>query len=256
MSSVMEPNELLPSIVILANYLTALVQTESTTTLLQSFDMKHYVYQLVGMLDERQKEKLDSGAINTVKGMDVFCYQKPRECLEPLLREITFHFSEIQRRIDEERQRVLDEEAAALKALEAILSEKVLPPPTKAQLRKEQKARYADQRKLDAAKRGETSKQRKMLYELIQSDQITAIFNARASKMTLANAPKWGSVADLELEEKDNAMSGLASALSMKHPARGSVKTTKSVKMKSSGSMPLMSEKSDGDGEDDEDEND
>jgi hypothetical protein len=107
---------------------------------------------------------------------------------------------------------------------------------------------------LDAAKRGETSKQRKMLYELIQSDQITAIFNARASKMSLVNAPKWGSVADLDLEEKDNAMSGLASTLSMKHPpARGSVKIMKSVKMSST--MPQMSEKSDG-GEDEEDEED
>jgi len=38
-----------------------------------------------------------------------------------------------------------------------------------------------EQRRIDALKRIEVSKQRKTLYDLIASDKITAIFNARAN---------------------------------------------------------------------------
>ena len=41
--------------------------------------------------------------------------------------------------------------------------------------------RYLEQRRIDALKRIEVSKQRKTLYDLIASDKITAIFNARAN---------------------------------------------------------------------------
>ena len=40
--------------------------------------------------------------------------------------------------------------------------------------------RYLEQRRADALKRIEVSKQRKHLYDLIATDKITAIFNARA----------------------------------------------------------------------------
>ncbi len=215
-STVMEAQEILPTIAVLLNYVTVLIRTESFTQLKQSFDMRNYVYQLLELLSDKERERLDNGVVNAVHNMEVMCYEKPRDCIEPVIREIVHRHAAEARRIEEERQRMIDAELAAQSLQDEGSMKSSVVSLTKSQIRHEQKLRHAEQRRLDAIKRNETSKQRKMLYELIQSDQITAIFNARAEKKTLAHAPKWGSVKDMDLDEKDKGFSGLAATLSSK----------------------------------------
>jgi hypothetical protein len=81
------------------------------------------------------------------------------------------------------------------------------------QARKEKKAKYAAQRKLDAAKRVEVTKQRQALYEMIQTDRITTIFNARAHGAESAQAPGWGEQNEHELARLSEEMNSLTAAL-------------------------------------------
>lgn len=68
------------------------------------------------------------------------------------------------------------------------------------------------QRKLDAAKRIEVTKQRKALYELIQNDKITVIFNARAHG-SVSEAPGWGQQNDAEMAALNEEMNALTASL-------------------------------------------
>lgn len=80
------------------------------------------------------------------------------------------------------------------------------------QARKIKREKYAQQRKLDGAKRIEVTKQRKALYELIQNDAITTIFNARAHG-PVSDAPGWGQQNEAEMAALNEQLNSLTASL-------------------------------------------
>lgn len=59
-------------------------------------------------------------------------------------------------------------------------------------MRREKRQKFEAQRKLDALKRQEIAQQRNFLYRLIQTDQISDIFDRKAGHVQEATSPQWG----------------------------------------------------------------
>jgi hypothetical protein len=86
---------------------------------------------------------------------------------------------------------------------------------TSAQMRKERKQKYSEQRKKDKQLRQEMSKQRHLIYELIQTDKISKIFAAKANVKTELATPTWGENLEHneDLENDTNAFAGVATVM-------------------------------------------
>lgn len=84
------------------------------------------------------------------------------------------------------------------------------PPKTRKQLRDEAKEKKDKQRRLDAQRRSEVTRQRQIMYHLIQSDQISKIFHQRAGNMK--GEVDWGKDKDGNVNEMADAFASVSGA--------------------------------------------
>ena len=197
------------------NYITTLLETESTGKLQQSIRIKHRLYDMYNNLSERDQEKLAQSVVPAVSGMPVFAYVNVRTTLTKVVDEMEQYLETRAKRAAAEaeealRLRLEEEEALRLESSVHEGSVKSLDPKI---ARREKKAKYAAQRKLDAIKRVEVTKQRQALYEMIQTDRITTIFNARAHGAEASNTPGWGEENEHEMARLSDEMNALTATL-------------------------------------------
>jgi hypothetical protein len=203
-----------PSMLVLLNYVTVLIETESAGKLQQALGIKRRVYEMYHRLPSKEVERLANGVVPAVSDIPVMPYGKVRVTLDRVVAEMEQYLELAAKRAaleaEEELRRRLEEEDSLLDSSVADESVKVTDPK---QLRKERREKYAQQRKLDGAKRVEVTKQRKALYEMIQTDRITAIFNARSRAGAPVEAPGWGEENEQEMAALSNEMDALTSTL-------------------------------------------
>lgn len=196
------------------NYITTLLETESLGKLQQSIHIKRRLYDMYNNLPLRDQDKLAQGVVPAVAGMPVFAYVNVAANLTKVVDEMEQYLETRAKRAaaeaEEELRRRLEEEASVMESSVPEGSVKSLDPRA---LRREKKAKYAAQRKLDAAKRVEVTKQRQALYEMIQTDRITTIFNARAHGAESSDAPGWGEQNEHEMAQLSDEMNELTAAL-------------------------------------------
>eukprot|EP00128_Syssomonas_multiformis_P017571 Colp12_sorted_trinity150504_noHs@34032 len=167
-----------PCMLLSVNYVTTLLETESFGKLQQCIHIKRRVYDMYNNLTARDQDKLAQGVVPAVAGMPVFAYVNVAATLTKVVDEMEQYLETRAKRAaaeaEEELRRSLEEEASVMESSGHEDSVKSMDPKA---IRREKKAKYAAQRKLDAAKRVEITKQRQALYEKIQTDRITKIFN-------------------------------------------------------------------------------
>ena len=212
-----------PCMLMTVNYITTLLETESLGKLQQSLPIKRRLYDMYNNLPDREQERLAQGVVPAVAGMPVFAYVHVQATLTRVVDEMEQYLETRAKRAaaeaEEELRLRLEEEASLMDSSIHAASVKSLDP---RQARKEKKAKYAAQRKLDAAKRVEVTKQRQALYEMIQTDRITTIFNARAHGAESAQAPGWGEQNEHELARLSEEMNTLTAALVVTSASAGS----------------------------------
>lgn len=213
---------------IILNCLDLLHRTESFTALRNATDMKTLLVDCLRCLTEKEKDKLCHGVVPNFRGVAVFHSSTNHgPLLQAIVQELAFStqdFSLIQ---------LLPTSLAhgsANAALES--SEKVgeklneenveddqgnlsLLTKSSAELRKEKRQKYEEQRQKDMKLRAEVSKQRQMLYELIQTDKISEIFAAQAGAAEAAAKAGWGidEEAAKALEKERDEFAKMASAM-------------------------------------------
>jgi len=77
--------------------------------------------------------------------------------------------------------------------------------------------KYAEQRRKDNRLRQQQSRQRKLLYDLIQSDQISQIFDAKASQADNSAPPTWDGEHNKELQAKQDEFHRIAEEMASHH---------------------------------------
>ena len=151
-----------PSALIISNYISVLKNTDSELKLRQSFNAKHYIYNLYSKMSERQQRKLHAGLVKTIWGTPTFSYEKPDRNIPEIVVEIgAFVVKEVLRRDQEEMSDCsvdLDSMPVTPKAKKS-----------KRDIQRETKRKHDAQRKLDAMKRMEQTRQRQILYNLIHT---------------------------------------------------------------------------------------
>eukprot|EP00597_Dinobryon_sp_UTEXLB2267_P010873 CAMPEP_0170099730 /NCGR_PEP_ID=MMETSP0020_2-20130122/1214_1 /TAXON_ID=98059 /ORGANISM="Dinobryon sp., Strain UTEXLB2267" /LENGTH=1015 /DNA_ID=CAMNT_0010322445 /DNA_START=705 /DNA_END=3753 /DNA_ORIENTATION=+ len=197
---------------LLLNQLSFLLDTESHSQLKQAFLVKCYVFELFNSLSESDRDKLVNGVVGDVFLMPVLCVRSSanssvQKVLQLVIHEVQTNLEERARLRKEEeewlaQQAVLEAELAAVAERQSQKDDDSLPPPVKTakQRRQEKLDKYEEQRKLAADKRSETTKKRQIMYGMIQSNEITAVFEARAQRAETLEQPQWG--ADTEKVEK------------------------------------------------------
>ena len=204
----------MPCMLIIINYFTVLIETESGGKLQQALLLKQRLYEMYHKLARKEQDKLAQGVVSQVNDIPVFPYAKVSETLDKIVAEMEQYLELAAKRAaleaEEELRRRLEEEDSLRE--DSIKADSISTMNTK-QKRKERKERYAQQRKLDAAKRVEVTKQRKALYEMIQTNRITTIFNERARGGAAVDAPGWGEQNEQEMTTLNNEMDTLTSTL-------------------------------------------
>jgi hypothetical protein len=203
----------LSCMLVMLNYVTVLVETESTGKLQQALQLKRRIYEMYHRLGAQQQERLAQGVVPQLGDIPVLPHGKVRATLERVVEEMEQYLELAAKRAaaeaEEALRRRLEEEASLHDS--SLADEGSLKDPR--QLRKEKRDKYAQQRRLDAAKRVEVTKQRQVLYEMIQTDKITAIFNARARGGAPVDSPGWGEQNEQHMAALNSEMDALTSSL-------------------------------------------
>jgi hypothetical protein len=196
------------------NYVAVLIETESVGKLQQALQLKRRIYEMYHKLSAQQQERLAQGVVPQISDIPVLAYGKVRPVLERVVSEMEQYLELAAKRAaleaEEALRKRLEEEASLQES--SVTEEGSLNKDPK-QLRKERREKYAEQRRLDAAKRIEVTKQRKALYEMIQTDRITTIFNARAKGSASADQPGWGEDNEHEMAQLSSEMDALTATL-------------------------------------------
>lgn len=213
-------------VLILSNFIATLIVTESVGHMQRSFDVKVQAYLLFRLLPEPQQQLLLQSAkqvaVPVIKDMVLFSFAPHYSAaLQALIEEVSYHLDDgfVNDAREEERRRQLQEEEAAEQRKKEVLEAEVLRVAalTPAQRRMEKRKKFEEQRRRDNALRAETSRQRKILYDLIQTDQISHVFEAEAKgSAKAAEEPEWGKQHDERFHEARNAMKMLSSSFSHK----------------------------------------
>lgn len=215
------------------NYLDILHRTKSFTALRTAMPYKEFLVDCLKCLSQKQREKLVVGAVPAFRGVDVFFTHAQHEALlHAVVQEVAFSTSNLsllafissaqqqaalKAKQEEEAARIAAEEASAAAATEEddhkSLSSSTLTK-TSAQLRREKKAKYAEQRAKDNQLRIQVSRQRALLYEYIRTDKISEVFAAQASTTMTAHSAFGVDVDEAKkLEEERNAFAEVATAM-------------------------------------------
>jgi hypothetical protein len=175
----------------------------------------HAVYELYETLSEREKGKVALGAVRSIANLPVFAMEKHYDSMMEALDDIVRFRDEARRKIEEdeerERKREEDERQAALEAELAAKAEEDkdsdedefgtianLSPRSLAKWKKkERKEKFEKQIKEANVKRSRLNKQRRKLYSLIESNEISEIFALKADPVD-QEVPMWAD------DEKNN----------------------------------------------------
>eukprot|EP00981_Chlorochromonas_danica_P010068 scaffold2998_cov158-Ochromonas_danica.AAC.6 len=213
---------------IILNCLDLLHRTESFTALRNATDMKTLLVDCLRCLNEKEKDKLCHGVVPNFCGVAVFHSSTNHgPLLQAIVQELAFStqdFSLIQllptslahgsanAALDSSEK---DDEKLSEEIVEDDQGSLSLLTKSSAELRKEKRQRYEEQRQKDMKLRAEVSKQRQMLYELIQTDKISEIFAAQAGVAEAAAKAGWGidEEAAKALEKERDEFTKMASAM-------------------------------------------
>ena len=219
LGSVITERSMIPgSILIMVNYITTLLQTNSIGQLARAFPIKRHAYRLYRMLSEEEQEKLKNGIVPVIKQMLVFPHVNLAVTLGEIVEEISCHLDDgfVRNAREEERRRIAEEEAKQEQQRKAAVDSESarLAAMTPAQLRREKRRKFEEQRRKDNKLRAMVSQQRKVLYDLVQTDEISDIFASKASgSVKAAKTPDWGTESSKKSIRAESAISKLASTL-------------------------------------------
>jgi hypothetical protein len=213
---------------IILNYIQIITEAESVIALRQSEPLKLLFHDCWQMMSPVDRERLLLQCIvPDVKSVPVFILKnfQPNKLLHSILADAAYLLHE--KPLDEAD----DVSVESLKPTEEVVPDdgSIVTKDSK-QLRREKenlrKAKHDEQRQKDAIRRSEVAKQRMFLYNLIQTDQISKVFEARAGSAQLLQAPSWETGPKLdELDEVNEGFAEIASgAASRKSEAPGSPK--------------------------------
>ena len=204
----------LPCMLVIVNYFTVLIETESTGKMQQALQLKRRLYETYHqVLSDKDQERLAQGVVPLVQEMPVMPYAQVRGTLDRVNTEMEQYLELASKRAaleaEAELRRRLEEEASLLDSSIGDDSSVTKDPK---QLRKEKREKYAEQRRIDGAKRVEVTKQRKVLYDLISTDRITDIFNARARGSASVKA-EWSEDNEQHMAQLNSEMDALTATL-------------------------------------------
>jgi len=205
-----------PCLLMLLNYMSILYDNDNSLKLQETFDYRRQLYELFHMLSIKEQNKFIDGVVAEVNQMPVLAYQITtikNIFYDKISSDVILNLN-----IQEERLKAKEiEEMRVSKENELVnkMENEMLDPLAQLsrdprELRKERRNKYLEQRRIDAMKRMEVSKQRKTLYDLIATDKISAIFNARANDNAADNIPDWGVDNKAELSQLDETITKMA----------------------------------------------
>lgn len=229
---------------VVLNYLDVLYRTQSFASLRQAMRHKEFLVRCIQALTRKQREKLVAGAVPAFRGVDVFHTTATHAALlYAVIQEVAFATS------DMSLLQLLSSSHAEQAALEAAsvktgsqsagedgkqdedslsLASSSQATKTSAQLRKEKRQKYQEQRNKDNKLRQDLSRQRKLLYELIHTDKISEIFAAQANVAASNASPTWGK--DMEqtnaLEQDQAVFAEVANAMASQSLERSTTRAS------------------------------
>lgn len=201
------------SAMIIANYIDVVIKNDNHISLRSIFPVKLFMYNCFEAMNEIEQEKFLRGVVPEVSNIPVFVTNsKPEAVIKKVLDEVAYFTSKKRKDADLQRKKEEEEAIAAAAAAaaeeEASLAESLASLSTTKRLKKlndMKKQKSLEARQRDNAIRAELSRQRKFMYELIQTDQITTIFAAKAGRGAEDGAGKWESPDDQDLISTANA---------------------------------------------------
>jgi hypothetical protein len=182
------------SAMIIVNYMDLLMKIQNDIVLRQSLDIKQYFSDCFEELSEKEKDRLrQSGIVGEYRNVPVFAANKQPELVVTAMLEEAEYFAKKQQLSQESSLKsklmssVSEDSLSTVQPLddENSLKSSVQTESTRKRLLQKNlsiKQKSIEQRQKDNRIRAETSKQRKYLYDLIQSDDISKIFAAKAGK--------------------------------------------------------------------------
>lgn len=186
-----------PKLVILLNYLAILMKTESVSLLRNSYPIKEYAFYLKLFLSAKDLEKINNGVTNSIYKVPILSYGKHKSTVEYVNKEVIYVLQQDAKPVIREEEQSLgtiDEQSESHKDEQSLQLSKASDRTAQRKREREmKKAKSEQQRKALSAKRAEVSYQRKFLYQLIQSDEISDIFNAKAGHVNETVNPNWES---------------------------------------------------------------
>ncbi len=183
---------------IIVNYIDVLFKNDSTTALRQIFPIKEFFSKCYDSMTPKEQETIMVAVVPEYRNIPVFSTnKKPETIIKNMLQEVAYFTAK--KKADEESLRTQSEslEAPSIAQEEESVASTIDTESTAKRIRKKNKDKLKkseEQRHKDNKVRAETARQRRFLYELIQSDQISKIFAAKAGQVD--GPKKWVSADD------------------------------------------------------------
>lgn len=191
------------SAMIIVNYIDILFKNESTTALRQIFPIKEYFAKCYELMSRKEKETILISVVPEYRNIPVFSTNKKAETIvKNMLQEVAYFTAKKKAEEESLRSQLESLESSSIVQDDESIASTIETESTAKRIRKKNKEKQRkseEQRQKDNKIRIETARQRRFLYELIQTDQISKIFAAKAGHVEDKGAKKWVSGEDQEL---------------------------------------------------------
>ncbi|RYH28598.1 hypothetical protein EON65_11575 [archaeon] len=210
------------------NYIDVLIRTQSFTNLRNCMPAKEFMLKCVACMGSKEKDKLLKSVVPAYRGIQVLHTSLKHELLlQALIQEVALITSNLEllhllpstSSLADELSQALSRQSKEKSIVEeddqSLSSAQTK---TSAQLRKEKRQKYQEQRNKDNKVRQDVSRQRKILYDLVHTDKISEIFASKARAGAASIKTLWGGDSDGAELEKDQALfDEMANAMANQH---------------------------------------
>lgn len=190
------------SAMIIINYIDVLFKNESTTALRQIFPVKEYFAKCYESMSPKEQETIMISVVPEYRNIPVFgTNKKPETIIKNMLQEVAYFSAKKKAEEESLRSQLESLASSSVDKDEESVASTVETESTAKRIGKknrEKQQKSLEQRQKDNKVRMETARQRKFLYELIQTDQISKIFAAKAGNVE-TGGKKWVSAEDQDL---------------------------------------------------------
>lgn len=211
------------------NYIDVLIRTQSFTNLRNCMPAKEFMLKCVACMSDKEKDKLQKSVVPAYRGIQVLHTSLKHDLLlQALIQEVALitsnldllHLLPSTSSLADELSQTLSRQSKekSLQQEEDDQSLSSVQTKTSAQLRREKRQKYQEQRNKDNKVRQDVSRQRKILYDLVHTDKISDIFASKARAGAANIKTLWGGDSEGGDLEKDQALfDEMASAMANQH---------------------------------------